>query len=297
MFDSYGSPSIMTYDASKGVNPLGGKTYYVRGGGSDDHEGNDPEFPLATLAVAFAKCVTAKNDYVFVSNYWTATEAPIEIDIGDVHLIGLGTGNFDSGVHSPGGSNPSFDFADGSRDIELAGFSLGNDGSEVCIDVTGQVSRAHIHHCALGWNYGVTDGIAFTPGGALLYPTIDHCYFGHMISAIGISAYLNSGIIAHNLFHRNGTNGFYCTTGGFNITFLENIHYSPDDDGEAAGWAIRLDPNTTDCLVVHNHAGSRGAAASNNPFRDESAAAAADMLNGWVGNFDGEALSGGPDGA
>lgn len=297
MFDSYGSPTIMAVDPSKGVNPLGGKTYYVRGGGDDDHEGNDPEFPLATLAVAYAKCVTAKNDYVFVSNYWTATEAPIEIDIGDVHLIGLGTGNFDSGVHLNGTSLAALELVEGGRDVEIAGFSIGNDGSAEAIDVSGQCSRVHLHHCALGWNYGVTDGLAFTIGGALQYPTIDHCYFGHLISAVGISAYLNSGIIAHNIFHKNGTNGFYCTGGGYFIQFLENVHYSPDDDGEAAGWAIRLDPNTTDCLVSGNKAGSRGAAATNNPFRDQSAGAAADMKNGWVGNYDGEALSGGPDGA
>lgn len=291
MYDMYGTPTVMPFDLPRGINPLGGRTFYVRNGGDDDNEGTDPQFPLATVAVAYGKVTTAMNDYIFVSNYYTATTSATSLAKADFHIIGLGTGSFDSGVHLPGTSEASLTLATNCRDLELAGFSIGNDATAVCIDTTGQCSRIHIHHCALGWNYGATDGIAFTAGGALLYPTIDHNYFGYQTSGVGISAYLNSGMIGHNIFHCCGTNGIYCTSGGFNVSIFENQFYDDQDDTPGLGWAIKLDANTYDYMVMHNFASETGDNTGNVPYSDLTGSSDADMKNGWSMNYHGEAIA------
>lgn len=295
MFDLYGNPALGPSFTSRGTNPQGGKTFYVdERAGNNGHEGTDPDFPLADLVAAYAKCKTGRGDYIFVQDFWTPVPAtPLVIAITDVHLISLGNGNFDNGNDIDGGILASIELAEGCNDPELAGFNLGNDGSAVALDVTGQVSRAHIHHCTFGWNYPATEGIYSTPGGALLYPSIDHCYFGPNCSLQGINAYLNTGLIAHNIFRNPGVGCILLN--GFGVGIFGNMMFSPKADSLLVGWAVHLDANTYENWVYHNWAAVRGDSAPTNPYQDQSAAAVANSLNGWADNFQGPALSGGPD--
>jgi hypothetical protein len=304
MFQNQVAPNVLPFDMSKGRNPHGGKTFYVdcfesagppaKRKGNDDWEGTDPEFPLETLEAAYAKVTDRHNDYIFVQNFWTLSPAEtLVIAKTKLHLIGIGSGNFDNSNDIDGGSVASLELATRADDLELAGFNLGNDGSAEAIDVTGQVSRVHIHHCNFGWNYPVTDGIAFTVGGALLYPTIEHCYFGPNFSSRGINAYLNTGLIAYNIFRKPGVEAILI--GGFGVGIFGNQFYVRYDHGLAAGWAVHLDANAYECFVNHNWAAEVGDVSAANPYRDLSSGAVGTCLNGWCDNFDGPALSAGPD--
>ena len=300
MFQSQLAPTVLPFDMSRGSNPHGGKTFYVdcfesagppaKRKGNDNWEGTDPEFPLETLEAAYAKVRDRFNDYIFAQNFWTLSPAvTLVIAKTKLHLIGVGNGNFDQSLDIDGGAVPSLELATRADDLELAGFNLGNNGSEEALNVTGQVSRVHIHHCTFGWNYGAVDGIGFTPGGALLYPTIEHCYFGHSLSGIGISAYLNSGLIAHNIFHKTGAEGI--KLGSFNIGIFDNQFFQRTGHGIGTGWAVYLDANCYDCYVYHNWAAERGEASGQNPYRDLTGTGTDDLLNGWADNYDGTSVA------
>lgn len=297
MFQSQLAPTVLPFDMSRGRNPHGGKTFYVdcfesgavKRKGNDNWEGTDPEFPLETLEAAYAKVTDRHNDYIFVQNFWALSPAvTLAIAKTKLHLIGIGNGNFDQSLDISGGAVASLELATRADDLELAGFNLGNNGSAEAIDVTGQVSRVHIHHCTFGWNYPVTDGIAFTPGGALLYPTIEHCYFGPNCSLHGINAYLNTGLIAHNIFRKPGVQCI--NLNGFGVGIFGNQFVVSYGHGLGIGWAVYLDANTYENWVTHNWAMEVAQACAADPYRDLSGTGIDDLKNAWGENFDGPAL-------
>jgi len=295
MFDLLGSLTLKSFDQSKGINPQGGKIFYVDcRHGNNSNEGTDPQFPVADLETAYLLCEHQRGDYIFVQDFWTLTAPPLTIDIEDLHIISLGGGNFDNGNDIDGGVLASIELTDNATDFELAGFNLGNDGSAMAVDPTGQCNRLHLHHCTLGWNYSCTDCIGFTGGGALIYPSINNNYFGPNFTNIAITAYFNTGLIFNNIFRNPGVGCITPFAGSFGVGIFGNQFFSAFADGLAlAGWAVNLDATSTNNWVHGNLAGITGAACAVNPYNDDSGVAGAEA-NGWCGNYAGPALSAGP---
>jgi len=284
MYDLFGNPTLMSFDASRGKNPHGGKTLYVDiNNGNDGHEGSDPEFPLAGLEEAYSRCTSEKGDYIFVQNFWTLLAPPLTINNRDVHIISLGSGQFDNGNDIDGGALAAIVLAAGCQDFELAGFNLGGNGASPAIDLTDHVVRPHIHHCTIGNNYACTDGIHTTAPGNISSGVIDHCLFGNQISSRGIHASITTGMIAHNIFRQPGVE---CVAGIIQtlwVMIFGNMFFAPIDPILAPGWAVHLDANSSNCFVMGNIAAERGEAPGVNPWMDETAAGG-NKLNGWSGN-------------
>lgn len=289
MFDLLGNRTMLAADTPRGVNPQGGYTWYVDcRAGNNNNEGTDPEWPLADVEAAYAKCIASRGDYIFVQDFWTLTAPPLTIAINDVHLISLGNGNFDNGNDLDGGILASIELGE-CDDFEIAGFNLGNDGSTMALNAIGQNNRAHIHHCTFGWNYSCTDGIAFTPGGALIYPSINNNYFGPNFTNIGISAYFNTGLIFNNIFRNPGVGCIAPFAGSFGMGIFGNQFFSPLGDVLAAGWGINLDATHANSWVHNNFAMETSNPSAQNPYADASGVAGAEA-NGWCMNYDGNAF-------
>ena len=290
MFGEFGNRTLLDYNMSRGVGPQGGYTWYVDCiAGNNNNEGNDPEWPLADLETAYAKCLTGRGDYIFVQDFWTLTDPPLTIDISKLHIISLGNGNFDNGNDLDGGVLASIALTDNATDFELAGFNLGNNGAAVALDAIGQCNRLHVHHCTFGWNYPCTDGIAFTAGGALIYPSINNNYFGPNFSNVGISAYFNTGLIFNNIFRQPGVGCIAPAAGSFGLGIFGNQFFSPLGDALAAGWAIDLDATHANSWIHNNFAMETSNPSAANPYAYASGVAGAEA-NGWCMNYDGNAF-------
>lgn len=293
MYELAGTPPMMSFDPSKGINPQGGKSYFVREGSggnvisSDDNEGTDPQYPLATVQAALNKCVASMGDYVFVLYFSTIDSPPITIPVRTIHLIAVSSGNFDSRNDLNGGGTVALRLTSDGRDFELAGFNVGAGGTgagdyglEVEAGETGY--RFHIHHCTFGNNFDCLDGIHMAE---FSNASIDHCMFGSQCSQHGI--YIGGGvkaILAHNIFHKIPEKCIYYVTGAMQCFIFDNMFAAPI--GEADGWAIDLCAASVDCLVMNNSASECGDATQDtgNPYRDRSAASLGAKKNQWAGN-------------
>jgi len=295
MYDLYGNHTLMAYDASRGVNPAGGKTYYVNDvTGNDNNVGSDPEFPFETLAAAVAACVTGRNDYIFVQQH--TAEETLTFAMTKLHVIGLGNGCFDEGgiLAIDGGAAIAVDFSTGNEYCELAGFDIGGTGATHGIDATQQSMFAHIHHCTIGnaW-LPVVDGIHSTAPGGFNESTFDHLFLGMSVSGYGMNFSIFTAMIAHCLFKQNALGCIFLDPQWVNI--FNNMFFQSLGQIVANGWAVDLGVNSSNNLVSGNKATETGAAVgAANPYRDRSGIAANALLNGWVDNFDSVALSGAP---
>lgn len=295
MYGLQGSPALMSVDPSRGRNPEGGRTFYVREGSvaghiasSDDNEGTDPQFPLASIQAALNKCVASIGDYIFVLYHSTILSAPLTIPVRTIHLIAASHGNFDSRNDLNGGNAPAIRLTSDGRDLELAGFNIGGDGTSHGIEVeAAQVGyRVHIHHCTFGNNFGVIDGIR---AAELSNMSIDNCLFGSAVSGyamnVGSSVML---MLLHNMFHNCDLGCIYLTTGALQNFINDNTFQSIIGGG--AGWAIDLPAGGQQSTIMGNRASETGDnATGNNPYRDRSSGALATKANAWAANYKGEA--------
>lgn len=297
MYDFLGSPTLMPFDPSKGRNPQGGKTYYVNEEiGNNDYEGTDPQFPLATLIAAVAKCVDKKHDYVFVQRLHSVG-ALVEFDKTHVHLIGLNYGGFvqdnQEGCHINGGALPAIDFNRASPDhaqyVEIAGFNIDGNGASPAIQITQNVQFIHIHHCEIGNGLegSATYGIYAVPPAEFDLCTIDHCLFGNGLTQNHLHYCAFTGAIAHNLFRQPAV-GCIAPQGAAWLHIFGNMFFKNRDPALAIGWAVHLDVNTYDCAVMGNIAAEHaGATLTVVPWKDDSGAGA-NANNGWSGNRAGD---------
>ena len=302
MLELLGNPTVLPFDMSRGKNPMGGKTYYVdcfesagppvKTKGNDNWEGTDPEFPLETLEAAYAKVNPRENDYIFVQNFWALDPVtPLNIQKSKLHIIGIGSGNFDNGNDIDGGATASLELEEPCQDLELAGFNLGGNGAAAAIVLIGTVFRPHIHHCTIGNNYLCTDGLQNGAGGSISKGTIAHCIFGNQISAKGVNCTFWTGVIAHNLFRQPGSE---CISipGSQWVYIFDNMFFKPYATALAAGWAVHLDANTSLCAVMNNVASEHAAdAPAVAPWLDDTDAGAGITDNGWAGNMVGNACT------
>jgi hypothetical protein len=292
MYELQGTPAMMSVDPSRGGrNPQGGKVFFVHeSNGNDSHEGTDPQFPLATLAEAYAKCTAGMGDYIFVEYFSTLSAPPLAIAKRAIHLISLSSGNFDSRNDLNGGDQPAIRLTADGRDLELAGFNLGGDGTSYGLEVEAAQTgyRFHIHHCTFGNNFGVTDGIH---AAEISNAAIDHCLFGSAVTGYGMNI---SGsvmmILAHNIFHSCDSGCIYLSLGAVQDFIFDNMFAGPINGAD--GWAIDLPVGGTGSLIMGNKASECGddTQGAGNPYRDRSANSLAAKLNAWAGNIIGNAF-------
>lgn len=301
MFESLGSPIALPWDVSRGRNPMGGKAFFVNDqSGDDDYEGTDPQFPLATITKARDKCTARKHDYIFVQDFYDGTDVfPIVWEKSDCHLIGLGSGVVaPSRVRLDGAGQDVIHLAAAARGIEIAGFQIGSEGSPDGdgISMLANIWGVHIHHCSFGITTRVGIGVHGSHSQKQMeYGLVDNCWFGSVVTVDGVKFLgCTRSSFLHNLFERIPGVGLNLTTGHIGF-ILENAFFSPVVDAKDAGWAITLGAFSTWGLIAGNKASACGDATGNNPYLDRSSNAVGTLKNGWSDNFDGPALSGGPD--
>lgn len=301
MYEALGSPLVLPFDPSKGISAGNGRVLYVSGlagtHASDDNEGSDPQFPLATITAAVAKCTARRHDYIFVQDYYQGGDCPILINKRVVHLIGLGNG----GPLPPrclieGETNNCIELDGDSAGVEIAGFQFGSVGADGIV-MTAVAWQIHIHHCAFGETMAGQRGI-YAPGpgasGQFAYGMVDNCWFGQSLTGNKIDVDSVRSSFNHNVFRVYNSIAIHIIRGDLG-TILGNVFMSRIADALVAGWAIDLGGTVDSGIIAGNKASCNGQAGTTNPYRDHSSGNVATMLNGWADNFDGPALSGGPD--
>ncbi len=303
MFESLGSPIAIPWDVSRGIAPGGGKTFYVRSSqispaGSDDNEGTDPQYPLLKIQAAIDKCDQRRHDYIFVQDSYQEDVVSILCNKRNIHLIGLSEGNPLGGraLVDMQGVDACFKTYGTGGSLELAGFRMGSSGNNACIEVAENSWFNHIHHCSFGHFLPARDGILCEGSNHIQSWLVDHCDFSYQLT--------RDGIRVENPAHSSFLHNFFRVSAGkgINITGGTMLKHIGDNDFVAliatdldAGWAITLGSGVNWGMVSHNRASKCGDASGNSPYLDQSSNAVGTLLNGWANNFDGPALSGGPD--
>lgn len=284
-----GSSLILPSDASKGRNPAGGKSLYVSNltadNNSDDHEGTDPQYPLATIAAALALVTTRKHDYIFVQDSYDQETFPVALAVRDVHLIGLGNGSVrQNRCLLNGTSEAAITLSNNCDGAEIAGFELAaSGGSDSCILNLSIAWKVHIHHCAFGTVLAALHGIDAT-GAAYGFGTIDNCYFGRYLAGAGLTGDFNCSFVAHNWFRYYGTIGIIIGSGQ-TPDILSNRFFMAQ--GASAGWAIDILGGIGLGMIDDNRGMEDGANPSANPFQDALGGGTPNQLNAWGLNYSG----------
>lgn len=284
----FGSPNDK--NAMLGKLNIRNNAYFVSersGVGSNDNAGTDPDKPLADLETAYLKCTANRGDYIFVLDFWTATAAPLTINKADIHLIGMGSGNFDAGndITTSDASTAAVAVGNSGYDFELAGFNLSSSGtSGVCLSLL-EGYRLHIHHLTFGVNIAATTGIS---GNSFTHSTLHDCLFGTLLTGNSFYTFPNTSIIRNNRFMATGG---VCISapGGSNFlaTIVEDNRFLVDDG--ANGDAITVIVGSSGNMICNNYTmnGMLSAGYAYNPYRD---LAAANTSNHWGMNYRGNSL-------
>jgi len=284
-----GTPIAQNFTVPTGIMPRGGKAFYVHEvNGSGDNEGTDPQFPLQYIGEAYAKVTDAGGDYVFCQ-YMSTLQETLTITYNDIHFIALGHAGYDTGCDLNGGSSVSVVFGSGGYDIELAGFNIGNDGSDNAIEATaGAMYRNHIHHNNFGPCFGCDWGINAT---SVSHNTIDNNVFAYALDNGGISlSDATSNMIANNVFLLNtdGNKGIYFPIAAHWNMIMGNVFGAYFDNDEPTGWAIHLVSGCTKNIIAWNAASECGGGDGNDAYEDGSSTGVEAMTNAWMANVKGD---------
>lgn len=274
-----------------GISNIRHSVYFVSardGVGDDDNAGTDPDAPLATLEAAYLKCTTGRGDYIFALDFWEASAPPLTIAKADIHLIGMGSGNFDAGndITTDEANTAAVQIEDTGYDFEMAGFNLSSTGTNGVALEMGEGYRLHIHHCTLGSNLACVTGMAaMAGGGSFTHSTLEHCLFGTLLTGNSIYLLLNTSIIRNNRFLP--TAGICIgTSGGWGIvnTIIEDNKFLVADS--AHGEAISLLHASCAGNMMDDNVAMKGTGSSfdKNPFRDTGT-----TKSGWGRNYRGRA--------
>jgi len=284
MYELMGTSTSQSTYVPTGIMPRGGRAFYVHEvNGSDSNEGTDPQYPLKYIGAAYDLVADAGGDYVFCQ-YMSTLQETLTITYNDIHFIALSHGGFDTGSDLNGGSSVSVALNTGGYDIEIAGFDIGNDGSEDAIQTNSTAYRSHIHHCSFGACFTVDYAIHCT---SMAHMTIDNNRFDILCTEGGIwCTDMTSCVIANNIFHMqvDATKGIYLPTGASNNSIICNIFGALQSNDEADGWAIDLPSGSVRNVIAGNWASECGDGSGEDPFRDRSSGAAATKNNAWSAN-------------
>lgn len=159
-----------------------------------NNEGQTPDEPLLTITAALAKCTAAKNDFIFILNYYQATGEtwPISISKGQVHIIGIGYSSGPWNWVQPTGDTAAFTLTTGADGVEIAGLEIGAGATHGGIEMaTSGLWNLHVHDCGFGTENGMTGAYGIragdgTTGGELINALIENNRFGRKLTASGI---------------------------------------------------------------------------------------------------------------
>lgn len=269
----------------KAMKPAVGSIFYVNGyTGNDTYDGTSPETALLTISAAMDLCTdaSAQNDYIIVLRYPSTDPGeaswPIAVDVESVHLIGAGL--FGASVYA--WINPPADtaaFLISKHGVEIAGFDIAAGATHACIENTGSVWRAHIHHNDIAWQRTAQDGIKLTGVGddCPHWLIEDNCFQRQTRDGIRIEYNSTRTIIRNNYFDvGSGAVGVHlqglCTGG---IVVVDNKFKVTDN---AAGEAITLTNANCNAFCAGNMAGQGKVNMGNIPWTDAGAGS-------WVGNL------------
>lgn len=269
----FGDPSIE--HRLLGISNIRNKAFFVSersGVGSNDNPGTDPRYPVADLETAYGLCTTNLGDYIFVLDFWTATAPPLTINKRDIHLISMGTGNFDNGndITTSTANKAAVCIEDGGIDFEMAGFNLSSSGTSGVALEMGEAYRAYIHHCTFGCNIAATTGMAaMTGGGSFTHSTLENCLFGTLLTGNSIYVSLNTSIIRNNRFLATAGVCISVPSTLFTNTIIEGNKFLVDD--ATHGDAINLSTTSASANMIDDNIAMNGNALSDysyNPYRD-----------------------------
>jgi len=255
--------------------------FYVNGyTGADTNDGFSPGTAMLTISAAMDLCTDAagQNDYIIVLRYPSAGAAgevwPIAVDVESVHVIGAGLFGASTACWvAPTGDTAAFVIS--KHGVEIAGFDLAAGATHGCIENSGVVWRAHIHHNDIALQRTAQDGIR-TGIGSVDCPhwLIEDNVFGEGIDNVSrahiyCTHNMTRSIIRNNLFRvGTGVVGVHlqglCT--GY-ISILDNKFQVFDN---AAGEAITTSA-TAIGLATGNEAAQGKGAIGNNPYVDGGA--------------------------
>lgn len=278
-----------------------GRVFYVDNGitgNSDSNEGTDPNHPLKKVQAGIDKCTDNQGDYVMVLDCYREDTAKITFDSATTHVIGLSTpASWKWTVLD----NATTDLIQLSGNyMEIAGFAMCTTGKDLIHVTASGGGFCWLHDLALGVASGTTvNAIEFDGGDSFTNSLIENCSFGLTQTTLSGYGIIGVGIqytVRNCTFKQIGTGCINITAptgGGGNI--YNNRFFALVGSSEAAGWAVNLGSGTDGWLVCHNWAAQAADASGNNPYKDTSTGNASTCENGWADNYDGSALTAGPD--
>lgn len=272
--------------------------------GSDANEGLEYEHPLLTILEALSRCVSGRNDYILIHDYWRPTGEtwPIPITKKKVHILGV--------------AQPNMPYPAVHPEDDVAAFTIHENGS---------YSEVGLLTIGGGDSYaGISLGPASAPGtkpeGILIQGCLfGHSWFGTPLSGIDSPEYGAQGLrieacrFLGDLISAGGAlsaNAIDLTTAASNhdnVQIVDNIFLGVyiainlyrGVGGEILGnritvpegrngEAITLQADCLSVMVEGNKAmkGMLSAGYSYNPYRD----LAANTVNHWGGNYRGNAV-------
>ena len=169
---------------------------------------------------------------------------------------------------------------------EIAGLEIRGGATAACLENSGTVWRAHIHHNDFGFQSGARDGLLIGTGAAdCPHWLVEHNKFGHGANitrdSIRIEQNSTRSVIRNNYFYVNtGTVGIHlqglCTAIGY---IVDNTFKVAD---AANGEAIYVENINAEVVQFHgNRVASGNVAMAFNPYRDLGAGCH------WGNNFAG----------
>jgi hypothetical protein len=249
-----------------------GNFYYVNGYiGVDTNDGYTPDSPFLTITHALSKCVAHNHDYIIVMRYPSAGATgetwPISVDVETVHILGANmAGASPLAWIAPTGDTAAFSIA--ANGVEIAGFDIRGGATHGCIENSGTIWRAHIHHNEFGRICAGQDGVRMTGAVDCPHWLIEDNIFGNNLTRTGIYITHNSTrtCIRRNLFHG-------CT--GVAVHVINTMALGQIYDNQfrvadgATGEAITLTATATDGTFIDNNMTGQGVVAMGNvPYRD-----------------------------
>lgn len=260
------------------IMPDAGTVYYVDGSnGLNTNDGLTVLTPFLTISYAMDQVVAGNDDYIIVLAYPSTPPGaevwPILCDVANVHLIGSNLFMASPMAWiAPPGATAAFEISENC--VEIAGFDLGAGATSGCIENSGTVWRAYIHHNDFALIRTAQDGLKLTGAVDCPHWLVEENQFGYNTDRDGIRIEHNStrSVFQKNRFYvPSGCVGFHaqglCTAIGY---VLDNTFKVADD---AAGEAIYFENvNASMCNVQGNRVASGNVAMNNNPYRDLGAA-------------------------
>lgn len=280
--------------------PAGSKIFWVDGtasyGGSNNHDGEDPDRPKLTIKAALALCVANRRDYIFVLDYpWaggvSGEDEPIVVNKATATIVAAGRGTYNVPVIGASGDTAAVSITAGKVKFIGLEFVTGVGASHGCVQIDATCFGVEFWDCLFerdihGPGTGAQDGILVSATFDAPDLRVVGCIFGPGLSRDGVRVVTNStrGMIGlpgrpSNFFDRCPGYGLHLgvSAGVASMGVFDNKFICHSD---AAGKAIYI-PLGSDGFISGNHANYGTTTMTQNPYRDLGS-------NHWGLNYKGD---------